>query len=134
MTGKEISIDTNIIIDSLEGTNTVNSIFIKIEKEEIISVVSTLVECELMSSKKIEADPKYKRDIEFFLASCEIVLVDRIIARKAAEFRRKYSIKTPDAIIAATAFFTPSKTLLTSNVSDFKKVTEIKAVSPKNLF
>lgn len=47
----------------------------------------------------------------------------------AIYIRRKYSLKIPDAIIAATAYDTFSA-LLTADVDDFKRVTEIKIINP----
>lgn len=61
-------------------------------------------------------------NIEGMLAYMTVVPFDESICALAAELRRTYSIKLPDAAIAATAIHTGS-TLLTRNVKDFRKIT-----------
>lgn len=51
-------------------------------------------------------------------------VVDESIAKKAAELRGKYGIKTPDAIQIATAIIAGAKALVTNDAS-LKKVREI---------
>lgn len=48
---------------------------------------------------------------------------------KTIELRQLYKIKTPDAIIAATALIN-DMTLLTRNLSDFKQIPGLKLINP----
>jgi predicted nucleic acid-binding protein len=59
--------------------------------------------------------------IENFLRKVSRVSLDSQIARGAAVIRRRYGLKLPDSVIAATAGFMNS-TLVTRNVDDFQKV------------
>ena len=65
--------------------------------------------------------------IETFLSSTRSVIIDNEIAMIAAELRRKYKIKTPDSIVAATALYT-NTSLVTRNAKDFEKIRELKVV------
>jgi predicted nucleic acid-binding protein len=47
--------------------------------------------------------------------------LDNEIAVKAGEYRRRYDVEIPDAIIAATAFKERAK-VFTKNVEDFRKI------------
>lgn len=48
---------------------------------------------------------------------------------KGIEVRKNYSVKLPDAIIAATALV-HDYTLVTRNASDFKKISGLKLLNP----
>jgi predicted nucleic acid-binding protein len=51
------------------------------------------------------------------------------IADKVVEIRKKYSIKLPDAIIAATAL-TNNLSLVTRNTDDFKSIDHLDIINP----
>ena len=59
--------------------------------------------------------------IEKLLTTISVIPVDSRVARPAALMRRRYRLKVPDSVIAATAMFTGSK-LLTRNTKDFRKI------------
>ena len=65
---------------------------------------------------------------EFIEASLVIPLNDDIV-KTTIQIRKKNKIKTPDAIIAATAIVLDYP-LITRNTSDFKKLTGLKIVDP----
>lgn len=58
--------------------------------------------------------------LQEFIASIQVMELNRSIKLKTAEIRKKHKVKIPDAIIAATAI-AQGFTLLTRNVDDFKK-------------
>ncbi len=58
-----------------------------------------------------------------------IINLDLEIAQRVGYLRRKYKIKTVDAIITSSAILT-NTTLLTYNIQDFKKIKELKIISP----
>ncbi len=65
-----------------------------------------------------------KREEEIISALCEnleIVNLDEFIVEKVIELRKKYKIKLPDAIIAATASVNMFN-LVTHNTGDFKEI------------
>jgi len=54
------------------------------------------------------------------------------IILKSIEIRRKYRLKLPDSIIAATAIENNLK-LLTRNLKDFERIAELKSIDPYTL-
>ena len=66
-----------------------------------------------------------------FVNSSEIIALSDTIVEKCIEIRRSRKIKTPDAIIAATAIDN-NFTLLTSD-SDFNHIPSLKVINPFDL-
>lgn len=96
-----------------------------IENEETM-VINTVIEMELMSHFEIDTDPKIKANREDYINNMadENLIIDRKIALKAGEIRRKAKLagrkvpKGPDALIAATAII-HSIPLVSNNDRDF---------------
>ena len=61
-----------------------------------------------------------------------ILYIDEIIADKTIELRKKYKIKLPDAIIAATAIVY-NLILVSLNITDFNKIEGINIINPYTL-
>lgn len=59
----------------------------------------------------------------------ELIYIDTDIAQQTIKLRQKYRIKTPDAIIAATAIVNNSE-LWTANTSDFSNIKDLKLHNP----
>ncbi len=95
MSGDSLLMDTNIAIYHWNGDRTLESI---LQDKEIY--ISFITEIEI-SSKVISKD--YGSLIKQFLFYTNIVHSNDSICQNAIALRRKYSIKTPDAIVAATA-------------------------------
>jgi len=118
--------DTNAIIYYLKGDENVSG-----QVEEILSTnpsiyISTITEVELFGFSKITEAEAYQ--IEKILETISIIPLDSRIARMAARIRQLYKLKTADSVIAATALFTGS-VLVTRNVKDFSKVTDLQIQS-----
>ena len=60
---------------------------------------------------------------------CAEVTVNSQVIDRAIVLRRQKAIKTPDAIVAATAL-TASATLVTRNTDDFKGINDLTVVNP----
>ncbi len=58
-----------------------------------------------------------------------IINLDFEIAKYASILRRKYNLKTVDSIIPSSAILT-NTTLITYNLKDFKKIKELKLLTP----
>lgn len=69
--------------------------------------------------------------IQFLGYSDIIALTDEVVV-KTIQIKKSIKIKTPDAIIAATALVN-DYTLITNNIADFKRIKELKAINPYNL-
>lgn len=124
----ELVFDTCILIDHLRGVNAATELIKEVKEGLTVGYVSILTEAELFAERDSE-DKNNRALLVELLSLFNKIDVDETIARIAGEFKRKYDISLSDAIIAATAFTTRCK-LLTQNVKDFKKVSDINVEKP----
>lgn len=114
------TLDTNAIIYAIKGDTQALPVLRDIFGDGSIPVyVATITEVELFGFPQLQGEEAML--IDNFLQKVSRVSLDSQIARAAAGIRRRYNLKLPDSIIAATTIFTNS-TLLTRNVRDFQKV------------
>ena len=83
--------------------------------------ISSINKIELLGFKETE-----QKLIDFVNFS-EIYHIDNEVIDKTIELRKKYKIKLPDAIIAATAIVN-NFILISHNVKDFQKINELKFI------
>lgn len=119
--GTEYLLDTNAVIDfaikKLPDKANKKLSFI-IDSSPKISIINKI---ELLSVSDVP------RQIILFTDKAVVISLDDNIVQKTIELRKKYKIKLPDAIIAATALVF-DLTLITHNISDFKKIYGLKLV------
>lgn len=120
MSGKEILVDTNIIINLLRGSNELQSY---LQGKDIY--ISFITELELLGHKSLSQEEE--REIVEILNDFSITQMNNLIKEKYLSIKRTYAIKLPDAIIAATAlaFDLPFITADTG----FKKIKELKLIN-----
>jgi len=111
------TLDTNILIYNAANDKAVISFFE--DNSRAVFYVPSVVVTEFLSFKLIRPDDV--RTFEKFVASTVLINLDFLIAELAAKIKRDHGLKLGDSIIAASSLFTGS-TLVTRNVSDFKKV------------
>ena len=123
--------DTNIAIYYLQQQFSPKAEkFIDDILKETQPALSVITEIELLSWKtEVEKDIEVVRN---FLADSSIIDLDQAIKIKTAEYRKTIGIKLPDAIIAATAFYS-GLTLLTRNHRDFAKCEGLEIINPFSL-
>ena len=97
-----------------------------------------MLECNISIVTKIEVlgfkshSKKEDEQGEIFIANCTLFhLTDEIVA-KTIELRKQYRLKTPDAIIAATAMVN-NMTLVSRNDKDFQQIKHLKYINPFRL-
>ncbi len=96
MNGTNFLVDTNISLYLLSGNRTIaeilngNGIFI-----------SFITQLELLSFNKLSQNEIHK--IQSFINDCIIIDLNEDIKENVIKLRRKYKIKLPDSIIAATS-------------------------------
>ncbi len=91
---------------------------------------SAITEIELLSWKV--ASEKDVAMLHDFINDAYVIELDRPIKWKAAELRKHYAIKLPDAIIGATAIL-HGLTLLTRNQKDFENIAGLVCLNPWNI-
>ena len=96
----------------------------KIIDDEInLSVINQI---ELLGFSMVE------QDLVDFVDCSNISPMDENIVQITIDVRRKYKIKLPDAVIAATAIFY-SFAIVSSNLKDFRNISGLEVLSPNDL-
>ena len=98
--------------------------------KESVPAISSITEIELLCWKA--ATNKDIVTLKNFISDSLVIELDRYIKDKTVDFRKEYSVKLPDAIIAATAF-TNNLTLISRNTKDFEKIEGLKLINPFEL-
>lgn len=118
----KLLLDTNVLIDHLRGDPEATAILRDVEAGRVHASLSVITESEILSHPRLTLSQL--RQIETLLAVFPKVAVTSRVARLAAQFRRRYRIDLPDALIAATAAIA-NATLVTRNLKHFRTVKEL---------
>jgi predicted nucleic acid-binding protein len=97
MNGIKILADTNAIIYHLAGNDKLEAIL-----NNNLIYISGITYTELLS-KQLSSDEE--RVLKDYLGSLHIIHTNEIICEIAADLRKNFKVKVPDAIIAATSSF-----------------------------
>ncbi|MGZ5297185.1 MAG: type II toxin-antitoxin system VapC family toxin [Actinomycetota bacterium] len=85
---------------------------------------SVVTRCELFAGRNA-----VEESLGLLLSPFAELPIDRAIAERAGRIRRTTDIRTPDALIAATAL-EHGLGLMTRNAGDFSRVADLKIVAP----
>lgn len=120
--------DTNIIIYYLQQQFPVaTEIFIDSLIQKQSPVISVITEIELLCwNGSLENDIEV---LKSFIGETIVIPLEQDVKLRTIEIRKKYKLKMPDAIIAASALV-HDLTLLTRNLNDFKLIPELKIINP----
>ena len=122
-------IESNVIINYTSEKFHENAMrFLTVVIDEIPNI-SIITKIEILSWRSIIMQEELM--VKMFVNTSNIIALSDRIADKCIDIRRSCRIKTPDAIIAATAIV-HDYTLLTSD-TDFKPVTNLKILNPFDL-
>src|SRR4051812_10167150 len=120
--------DTNILSDYFAASFTNNGIDFMDNAIDAIPNLSVITQIELICWKtNIEIEEQVKN----FLADCNILNITPDV-NSCIAIRKGKKIKTPDAIIAATAL-AYAYTLVTNNEKDFVGIENLKILNPHKL-
>lgn len=114
----DLLVDTDVFIDHLRGSR-------KLEARGDRLHYSVITRCELFAGQKTQEET-----IRELLAPFEEIQVDRSLAERAGRLRRSGGLRTPDALIAATAA-EHGLTLVTRNNRDFDRVRGVTVRQPR---
>jgi predicted nucleic acid-binding protein len=123
MNGSRFLLDKNIIIYILSGDQIIST---SLSQKHFYT--SIICEIELFGSKLLE--PKDEQGIKNFLQEFTIISIDQSIKELAIMVRKKYGLKIPDSIIAATSISLEIP-LVTSDKA-FKNIREMEIDFYKN--
>jgi len=119
MSGIRIICDTNPLIYLLDGNREIGG-FLKGKQ----IYVSAITELEMFGKQNLS--PKESNIIDTLLEYCFVIDINQEIKTIYKEIKQKYSLKLPDALIAATAIYLDIP-LLTFD-KEFKSVSELKLI------
>lgn len=107
--------DTDVLIDHLRGHRRLPA---------AVSSYSVITRTELFAGRATEEDR-----IGTLLEPLEEIPVDRAVAERAGRLRRTTAVRTPDALIAATAL-EHGLPLMTRNARDFAPIADLQVIDP----
>ncbi len=110
-------VDTDVLVDHLRGAHALRTL----GRSFAYSVVTR---CELFAGSAGE-----EKHLRLLLHPFDELPVDRPVAELAGQLRRSSHVRTPDALIAATALRHGLR-LLTRNACDFEAVPGLTVVAP----
>lgn len=105
----DVLIDTDVFIDHLRGAQ-------RLRAPEGRACYSSITRCELFAGRFVDEEV-----VRTLLGGFAELPVDRNVAERAGRIRRETGLRTPDALIAATAL-EHGLTLLSRNARDFSRV------------
>lgn len=134
-----IALDTSVWIYHFEGSaaygKAADSVLEAIAKGRIGAVASELVLLELLVAPLKKRAQDVADEIELTLLHfphLQLTPVTRAVLLRAAEIRARYGLRTPDAIMLATAIESGA-TLAVTNDSAWRKVEEIEVLLLRDL-
>lgn len=116
--------DTNVVIYLLNNRLPQSALN---KLSSVIAELSLITKIELLGYHKITMPQQ--QAIENFIVSSILHPITEDIADRSIIIRKQFNIKTPDAIIAATAM-EHNLVLLTHNTNDFAKVAGLQIADP----
>ena len=124
--GQQCLIDSNVIIDYLGGK-------IPVDKREFMNaVINDMPAVSIISKIEVlgfNAPADELKLLEYFFTDVLVLEMNNQIVEQTILLRRNTKMKTPDAIIAATALVY-DLTLITRNTSDFKNIQGLHIIDP----
>ena len=122
--GHQYLIDTNVAVGYLENQLPLQWIN---DLSKVTIQLSVIVRIELLAWP--DATPHKLQILHAFVSSSMVHDLDEPVILENINIRKLYKIKLPDAIIAATAIVN-NLTLLSRNLSDFKKIPNLLLLDP----
>ena len=116
--GKKYLLDTNVVLDFMGRKLPEKS------KKFVAEVVDKQINISAINKIELLGFENVEKNLIAFVSFAEIYPIDDEIIDITIDLRKKYKIKLPDTIIAATAI-AYNFTLLSHNVKDFQKIEEL---------
>lgn len=119
-------IDTNVVSDYFSASLPANGLQFMDSVIDDVPILSVIRQIELLCWK---TDVSKEQSIKDFISESEILEITPDVIQHCVEIRRNKKIKTPDAIIGATAIAN-NCTLISNNDKDFKGIEGLKYINP----
>ena len=115
----DLLVDTDVCIDHLRGARP-------------LGAASGTISYSVVTRSELFAGRTNETRVDEFLAPFREITVDRAIAERAGRLRRGSAMRTPDALIAATAI-EHGLELVTRNRRDFDGIPSLRVRDPASL-
>lgn len=119
-------IDTNVVSDYFSASFSATGIALMDTAIDAVPNISIITQIELLCWSTNEAT---SQNIKEFIADSNVLDISPEVIVHCVALRKGKKIKTPDAIIAATAL-AYGYTLITSNEKDFANIKGLKIINP----
>ncbi len=126
---KQYIIDSNAVIDYLSGKLPEKVMVFMNQVINDIPNISVITKIEVLGYK---TTGEANQILSGFIDDSVVLGLYDDIVEQTIKIRKKHKIKTPDAIIAATALVN-SLTIITRNEKDFNKIKGLEVVNPHTL-
>lgn len=120
MTPETVVLDSNIIIDYLQGRHQAARLLLSYRDDNIRILISIITLIEVLVGI---ADQEKRERVKQWLLGFSPIHVCLDVAEKAIEFRKRYGFRVPDAIIASTAQC--HRGVLVTRDRDFHKMPDV---------
>ena len=119
-------IDSNVVIDYMSGQLPENGMSFMNGVVNETPIISIMTQIEVLGFSN---PPEIETFLNEFISVSAIIPLNAAIVKATIEIRKRNKIKTPDAIISATAMVL-EHTLITRNTKDFKKLYGLEIIDP----
>ena len=119
-------IDTNVVSDYLSASFPAAGIALMDKAIDAVPNVSIITQIELLCW---DTDEATTQSVKEFISDSIVLNINPDVIAHCVSLRKGKKIKTPDAIIAATAL-AYGYTLITANKKDFANIKGLKIVNP----
>jgi predicted nucleic acid-binding protein len=119
-------IDTNVVSDYLSDSFSVTGMNLMDKVINAIPNISIITQIELLCWK---TDQVTTQNVKNFIDDSIVLDITPDVITYCVNLRKNKKIKTPDAIIAATAL-AYGYTIITNNKKDFNNIDELKIANP----
>lgn len=110
--------DTDVFVDHLRGAH-------KLVPAAGRLAYSVVTRCELFAGRHVDEET-----VHALLTPFDEIEIGRDVAERAGRIRREANVRTPDALIAASAL-NEDLTLVTNNVRDFELIPGLRIRKPR---
>lgn len=122
-------IDTSVLSDYFSASLTEKALDFLDGIIDQVPVISVITQIELLCWN---ASDVIHQKVRAFIADSNVLGITNSVIESCVDLRKKKKVKTPDAIIAATAL-TNGLVLLTSNTKDFQNIPGLVIIDPRLL-
>lgn len=122
-------IDTNVVSDYFSASLPPSGLQFMDSVIDAVPNLSVITQIELLCWK---TDTHKEQRVKDFITDSEVLDITNDVISHCVNIRRNKKIKTPDAIIAATAIAN-DYTLISNNDKDFKGIKGLKYVNPYSI-